>query len=67
MKFLRIVIREANNLQPVTTLAEEDYEEFESFFTDAHQILDDLEKMRAKQHDTANKHSSVPDREEESE
>jgi hypothetical protein len=32
-------------------LAEEDYEEFESFFTDAHQILDDLEEMRAKHYE----------------
>jgi hypothetical protein len=51
MKYIRITIREQDNLQAITTLAEEDYEEFESFFTDAHQILDDLEEMRAKQHE----------------
>jgi hypothetical protein len=65
MNLLRIVIREQNNGKAITTLAEEDYEEFESFFTDAHQILDDLEQMRAKQY-AANINPSVPRGEEES-
>lgn len=61
MKHLRITIREQSNLQPITNLAEEDYEEFESFFIDAHQILDDLEELRVKQNDATDKHISLSD------
>lgn len=57
MKYLRIIIREQDNLTPITELSEESYEEFESFFTDIHNILDDLEDMRAKQYETQNKTS----------